>query len=209
MMFFPKASHQSAPFHRLPSLAKASTNDEPSHAWPNVVGEIMTPLENALVVDARMDVEALTTLLLERGLNCVAVKSPHGTIVGFVSMADLVRERRMNGDTEDERPTRAFSKRARREVGGWGFHITKRPRATVKSIMMPFLLSLPGDSPIERAAALMAFEGVHRLLVLSPRYDVVGIVTAFDVLRCQARRVGYVIPEHTQIAWRHQCECVT
>jgi CBS-domain-containing membrane protein len=175
---------------------------------PAVVHEIMTPLADAIVVDVNMDVESLVTLLLDRGLNCVAVKDHHGAIVGFVSMTDLVRERRLNGDTEDERITTALSRRARRHVP-WGFHVAKQPRTTVKSIMMPFLLSLPGDSPIDRAAALMAFEGVHRLLVLSPRYDVIGIVSAFDVLRWQARRVGYVIPQHTRSAWRHFCEYAT
>jgi CBS-domain-containing membrane protein len=206
-MFLSKTSLHPVELRRFPALPVRpfEANDTPN--GPLVVGQIMTPLKDTVIVDAKMDIESLATLLLERGLNCVAVRDARGTITGFVSMADLVREHHLNGGTEDESPTRVLSKRARRVA--WGFHITKRPRATVKSIMMPFLLSVPADSPIERAAALMAFEGVHRLLVLSPRYEVTGIVSALDVMRSQAKRAGYAIPDYTRSEWRHFCEYAT
>ncbi len=205
-MLLSRASFHPVELRRVP----ASTGDAlmPSDQPPVIVRQIMTPLTSAVVVDAKMDVDSLATLLLERGLSCVAVKDHHGAIIGFVSMTDLVRERRMNGDTEDEHVTRSLPKGARRQMR-WGFHVTNRSGATVRSIMMPFLLSIPGDSPVDRAAALMAFEGVHRLLVLSPLYDVIGIVSAFDVLRWQARRAGYIISDHTRSAWRHHCEFST
>jgi CBS-domain-containing membrane protein len=205
-MILSRASFHPVQLRRLPVPMEDPV--EPRGEPPVLVREIMTPLAETVVVDTKMDIESLTTLLLERGLNCVAVRDHHGSIVGFVSMTDLVREHRLNGNTDDERFTRKLSKGVRQEVR-WGFHVSRRPRTTVKSIMMPFLLSLPGDSPVDRAAALMAFEGVHRLLVLSPQYDVIGIVSAFDVLRWQARQVGYVIPQHTRSAWRHHCEYAT
>jgi CBS domain-containing protein len=40
----------------------------------------------------------------------------------------------------------------------------------------------------------MAFEGVHRLPVVSDGGEVVGILSALDVLRWFGRRAGYLIP---------------
>ena len=50
---------------------------------------------------------------------------------------------------------------------------------------------MPAHSSIARAAALMSYERVHRVVVLSPSRAVVGIVSAMDVLRWLARNDGY------------------
>jgi predicted transcriptional regulator len=52
----------------------------------------------------------------------------------------------------------------------------------VGDVMTPALLSLGPDEAVERAVQLMAFEGVHRLLVLDGE-RLAGIVTSMDVLR--------------------------
>jgi CBS domain-containing protein len=39
------------------------------------------------------------------------------------------------------------------------------------------------DEPLERAISLMAFEGIHRLVVLDEQAHLAGIITAMDVLR--------------------------
>jgi predicted transcriptional regulator len=66
----------------------------------------------------------------------------------------------------------------------------------VRDVMTPTVVSVHPDDDIERAVSLMAFEGVHRLLVLGDgRLE--GIVTSMDVLRELA---GFPRREHRVIA---------
>jgi predicted transcriptional regulator len=54
---------------------------------------------------------------------------------------------------------------------------------TVHEVMMPMVFSIGDDAPIEAAIELMAFEGVHRLVILSPEGELIGILTPIDVMR--------------------------
>jgi predicted transcriptional regulator len=66
----------------------------------------------------------------------------------------------------------------------------------VRDVMTPTVVSIGPDDDVERAVELMAFEGVHRLLVLEgDRLE--GIITSMDVLRDLA---GYPRREHRVIA---------
>jgi CBS domain-containing protein len=64
---------------------------------------------------------------------------------------------------------------------------------TVRSIMMSLAFTLAESAPIMRAAALMAYERVHRVVVVSPA-GVVGIVSSLDVLNWLAQKSGYLVP---------------
>lgn len=59
-------------------------------------------------------------------------------------------------------------------------HDTER---LVEEVMNPEVISVGADERLDRAITLMAFEGVHRLVVLDADHRLVGIVTALDVLR--------------------------
>jgi CBS domain-containing protein len=65
---------------------------------------------------------------------------------------------------------------------------------SVADIMTPIVLMLSESAPVSRAAALMAYEGVHRIIVTSDDGRVVGVLGALDVLRHVASERGYVIP---------------
>jgi predicted transcriptional regulator len=52
----------------------------------------------------------------------------------------------------------------------------------VRDVMTPEVFAVHPDDPIDRAIQLMAFEGVHRLLVFEGA-ALAGIVTSMDVLR--------------------------
>jgi CBS domain-containing protein len=101
---------------------------------------------------------------LERGLHGAPVLDSDGELVGFISMADIVEA---------------------------GFAAEDIAHATVRDLMMPTAISLEETAPISMAAALMSFEGVHRLPVVSHRGRVVGILSALDVMRWLAREDGY------------------
>ncbi len=183
--------------------------NERTHPSPgsSPVSSIMT--HDFAVVRDSLTIELLTKFLLERSVTCAAVADDRGTLVGYVSMIDLVRERYINGETEDDASSR---KQMRRESNGElrsGFHLEPVPRARVSDIMMPFVLRLSDSAPIDAAAAVMAREGVHRVLIVSASNKVVGIVSALDVLRWLARRDGYAVPESKDVRWRNSCEYAT
>jgi CBS domain-containing protein len=68
------------------------------------------------------------------------------------------------------------------------------PSGIVQSAMTPFAFSIDEDTPVSRAAALLAYEGVHRLPVLSFRGALIGMITDAMILRWLARMAGYKLP---------------
>jgi IMP dehydrogenase len=78
---------------------------------------------------------------------------------------------------------------------------------SVEEAMTPEVISVGADEPLDRAISVMAFEGVHRLVVLDDALHLTGILTAMDVLRELAgfgrkatRRVVAVAPPPTRVA---------
>ena len=118
------------------------------------------------VVRATTDVDAVTRFLLERSITCAAVSDEHGGLIGHVSMIDLVRERFLDADADSS------------------------PRATARDIMTPYVIRLPETASIDDAAALMAVENVHRVVIVSATGKAVGVVSAIDVLRWLAHKDG-------------------
>ena len=57
---------------------------------------------------------------------------------------------------------------------------------------MSGLVFLESDSTIECAAALMVLEGVGHVIVMSPRGEPYGVVSALDIARHIAARAGYL-----------------
>ncbi len=153
------------------------------------VSEIMT--REVVTVRADFDVETVAGLFLDRGLHGAPVVDGEGRPVGFLAMTDLVRWAHERGES-DERPLKLCDGMAF-DVGE-GFHM-EATTLTVGEVMMPLAFSLREDTPIARAAALLAFEGVHRAPVVSSRGKVVGIVSALDLLRWLAEQDGYALPE--------------
>jgi predicted transcriptional regulator len=116
--------------------------------------------------------EEARALLLTKSISAAPVVDTTGRMVGILSKTDLLR---CVGQTALD---------ARR----------------VEDVMTREVLSIDLDTDVTRAAALMSYEGVHRLVVISADGRPIGIVSSIDILRCIARRHGYVVPDHT----RHQ-----
>ena len=60
----------------------------------------------------------------------------------------------------------------------------------VADITVPYVLSLHEEAPISVAAALMAYENVHRLPIVSSDGDVIGVVSTLDIVRWLAQTTG-------------------
>lgn len=63
----------------------------------------------------------------------------------------------------------------------------------VRDIMMPIAFTLPESASLSHAAALMAYENIHRVPVVAADGTVVGIVSAMDIVRWVAEQDGYVV----------------
>lgn len=63
----------------------------------------------------------------------------------------------------------------------------------VRDIMMPIAFTLPESASLSHAAALMAYENIHRVPVIGTDASVVGIVTSMDIVRWVAEQDGYVV----------------
>lgn len=65
---------------------------------------------------------------------------------------------------------------------------------TVADVMAEPAVALSESASLFQASALMAYEGVHRIVVVDERWRVIGVLSALDVLAWIARERGFVLP---------------
>lgn len=119
------------------------------------------------VVCIRGDVDAseARSRILSRGVSGMPVVDNWGRAIGMISRTDLVEH-----------------------------EVTSAPSGRhVIDVMMPLVFSLPPDATIGQAAALMAYEGIHRVVVVDRSGYVVGLVSALDIARWLGSRAGHPI----------------
>lgn len=117
------------------------------------------------------DAAGVARLLLEQSISGVPVIDGAGRPVGILSKTDLLAACLQRGPGLQE-PSSGL---------------------TARDLMRPLTFVLPQNETISRAAALMAFEGVHRVPVVGVRGQLVGIVSALDVACWVAREDGFVL----------------
>ena len=116
-------------------------------------------------VRSDLDASEARSRMLARGVSGMPVVDNWGRALGVVSKTDLVEH------SIGEQPTGLL----------------------VGDIMTPLVFSLTPDDSIGRAAALMAYEGVHRVVVVDRGGYVVGLVSSLDIARWLGRRAGHPI----------------
>jgi CBS domain-containing protein len=131
------------------------------HLARAAVDRIMT--RSVICVTPKWTLRELLVVLLEGNMSGVPVVDGSWRPVGIVSKSDVVRYVAEHGSIES---------------------------GTVADCMLPLTLSVTPSTTIGRAAALMAFEGIHRLPVCEATGDVVGIVSALDIARWVAKTAG-------------------
>lgn len=157
------------------------------------VSSIMT--ESVISFEAGTDIVTATRIMLERGISGAPVLDETGRPIGMVSKTDLLEA--WHAQAAAPQPARLGHAD---EVADLPVKAQEEPVATAIAgdIMVPYLLAVSSRAPISLAAALMAYEGVHRLLVLDESNQMVGIVSALDVLRWLAQLSGFCLPRYTQ-----------
>ncbi len=124
---------------------------------------------NVHCVREDVGVQALAALLIEGGFSGVPVVDEGGKPIGVVSQVDLVRHHYESGKASHE------------------------PASTVGDIMTDISFTLDEGASVSQAAALMALESIHRIPVVDPMGQVVGIVSPLDVLYWLACETGYLV----------------
>jgi CBS domain-containing protein len=180
---------------RVSSVAppnRAGTVGAAAHEEP--VSCIM--VRDVFCVGPGVGVEELAAVLLARNISGVPVVDDAGKPIGVVTKTDLLR---LVADQRDDGVSQTLMVRVKEgtafEIGS-GFRVDAFAGYTVHDIMTPIVFSLHHESSIGRAAAMMAFEGVHRVPIVAEDGRVVGLISSLDVLRWFARASGYVIPDH-------------
>jgi CBS domain-containing protein len=153
--------------------------EPPTGAPPRAPAGDSTPISTLMsqsVVCAREDMEIseLVAMLLERDVSGVPVVDDQWRVVGVVSRTDIFRF----DHASDYKGAAPFD-----SILG----------CTVREIMTPQVFSLPEDAAISTAVALMVYEGIHRLPIVSSEGMITGIVTTLDVMRWMAHQSGYAI----------------
>lgn len=168
--------------------AGAAARRDEAGAWEDIpVSAMMTA--DVLAVRPDVSLDALTEILLARGIGGVPVVDEEGRPVGVVSKTDLVEQHFVTGDT-GEATARGWHASAGhyRVQAGPGLHTERLPRESVDDVMTRAALTVPERTPLAEAAELMSRRGVHRVLVVSEDGTLAGIVTSTDIMRWVARR---------------------
>jgi CBS domain-containing protein len=138
---------------------------------------------NVICVRSDVTVNDLIMTLFENGISGAPVLDGDGRLLGIVSKADLLRD-------SYEKVELAEDSLGRHSRGNAESH----PRSCVRELMTTNVSSLPESATVAEAAALMALEGVRKIPILDAKEQVVGIISASDVLTWLARQAGYVVP---------------
>lgn len=143
----------------------AKTEQLRSQAENTAVSEIMSRSVVCLAPDARVD--SVTEMFLERGISSAPVVDENWHPLGMISKTDLLR------------------KLSEEEMTSARLHVESPAR--VRDVTNPYVLSLHEDASISVAAAMMAYEGVHRLPIVASTGEVVGVISTLDIVRWLAR----------------------
>ena len=161
------------------------------------ISELMSA--GTICVYAETSLEELTQLFMERGISGVPVISAEQRAIGIVSKTDLIRELYESHNPDERSPLRIEKHGYSMEIAP-GLHLDTLSRRCVSDIMTPIPLALPATASVARAAALMSYEGVHRLVVLAQGGAVLGVLSSMDVLRWLSEQMGYILPAHAKVA---------
>jgi CBS domain-containing protein len=183
-------------FHGPAGEALDSRPPSDSTAGVTPVGAIMSaPAE---CVTPETSIAELSALLLESAFGAAPVIDERGRPIGIVSKTDALRCYHEGRDAPgldmivSEGPADAI------EIGP-GLDLARLERTSVRDIMTHAVFTLSEEASISRAAALMAYEGVHRIVVTDASGRALGVVSSLDIMRWLARRDGYVVPDLTRL----------
>lgn len=133
------------------------------------VHELMS--RNIVCVRATLTLDAVVALFVETGLKAVPVVDEESKVIGMLEESN-VHQAILAGDA------------TARAVG---------------DIMLPMSFVIRESVSAAQAAGLMVYEGVQRVPVVSCDGQIIGILSASDIMYWLARADGYVLPSPRRI----------
>ncbi|HTQ33050.1 MAG TPA: CBS domain-containing protein [Stellaceae bacterium] len=147
--------------------------------------DVMTT--DVITVNPDMSVQALATLLAERGISGAPVVDAQGKLVGIISEGDLLHRTEI-GTAHRHRERRRswwldhFASDAARDY-------VKSHGRTVKDIMSPNVVSVTEDTDLGDVAAVLEAKRIKRVPVLRGS-QVVGIISRANIVRAVGATKG-------------------
>lgn len=146
--------------------------------------QVMNP--NVISVPADWTIEELSQFLIDRAITGAPVKNEHGSLIGVVSLTDIVRFNNASEiDLKKEGPHDYYQHgwEDRFASEDWAaLRVTARPQTLVRDIMTSMIFKVDENTSLKEVADTMIDGRVHRLFVTRDG-KVVGIVTTMDMLK--------------------------
>ena len=143
-------------------------------------GELMTPDPKSVRHDAT--VAEVATFLSTRGFSAAPVIDEAGRPVGVVSRTDLL-------SYQGQRSARVIGAVAGRPGDGVGLSVAPA-EALVSDVMTPAVYCVSSDATSTSVVEKMLALNVRRLFVVDDQGVLIGVVSAFDVLRALGGRAA-------------------
>lgn len=146
--------------------------------------EVMNP--NVISVPAEWTIEELSQFLIDRAITGAPVKNANGSLIGVVSLTDIVRHNsasEINLKTEGPHDYYQHGWEDRFTPEDWAaFRVTAKPQTRVRDIMTSMIFKVDENTSLKEVADTMIDGRVHRLFVTRGG-QVIGIVTTMDMLK--------------------------
>jgi len=140
---------------------------------------------DVLSVGMNWSIEQLANYLIENGISGAPVTSEDGTLLGVVSMTDIVRYRSMPITDADKNDTHEYYTYTPEyhyspaEIES--FRIDAQSLVTVQDIMTPMTFNVDEDTTLQKVADAMLRGRIHRVFVTRDGV-LAGIITTMDIL---------------------------
>src|SRR5262249_10791500 len=144
------------------------------------IGAIMR--RDVLCARPEASVDALAALLSAQGQSGAPVVDEDGRLLGFVSLADLMRDKVENGNTDEIGPMRVPLPEGGEYSLGSGFHVEELANNTIGAVMTPAPVTLSEKASIVEAAAALASERIDAAPVVDGRRRVLGMICTADLV---------------------------
>jgi CBS domain-containing protein len=143
--------------------------------------ELMTP--EPITVRAGGTVKQAIAMMVDRGVSALPVVDDDGRPVGVLSQTDIVihdRNKQTQAPAEYYTTTNLLSGSTRLLAR---FSLDDQNNTRVHEIMTPTVFAVRPDDPVTRVVGDMVAFKIHRLFVIDKSGALLGVISAFDVLR--------------------------
>jgi CBS domain-containing protein len=140
---------------------------------------------NPISLPENANIREALVLFTERGFSAAPVIDESGRPVGVLSQSDVVVHDRERVDRLSPIPE-YFSRSNLHTHNGEqlvGFQVEQVDTTTVGELMTPAVFSVQENDPCSQVIEQMLALNVHRLFVVDANQTLIGVISAFDILR--------------------------